>query len=456
MSPGFTAARENGHGHVPEALRHLTGILAVRHRGDLPATRQRAEQLLALLATTRSDAPPGSARLRAAGLVHAGVAQLWCGQFTEAERTLDEGGRAAREHGLDLAAADAAGHGALLHALLGRLREARVRADEALRPTGWRGRVPYRHAIGGLLALGTVHWQHGNLDEAVRYLDLADPAGVTDPTTGLALALLHARVDQSLGDAAGARARLAAAEQRAQDRPPPPLLRVWHTVACAEQHLLDDRPAAALALLAAVPPPESGPLWAYQRVSAARAYLALDAATRARRLLAPLQRRDAAVGADTRIEAWLLDALAADRLGLVGAVCVALSEAVAAAAAEGVHRPFLAAAAPLAELLDRHRDLVRVGVADADGAPDPGNRNENRNGNGVPGEPPGTSPVEPITEREAVVLRYLPTLLTAREIAAELYVSPNTVKTQLKSIYRKLGVGTRRQAVDRARRLRLI
>ena len=61
-----------------------------------------------------------------------------------------------------------------------------------------------------------------------------------------------------------------------------------------------------------------------------------------------------------------------------------------------------------------------------------------------------------LTARERVVLQYLPTILTASEIAADLFVSVNTVKTQQRSIYRKLGVSNRRDAVDRARARQLI
>ena len=61
-----------------------------------------------------------------------------------------------------------------------------------------------------------------------------------------------------------------------------------------------------------------------------------------------------------------------------------------------------------------------------------------------------------MSEREQVVLRYLPTLMSNPEIASELFVSVNTVKTHLKSIYRKLGASHRREAVRRARELRLI
>ena len=63
---------------------------------------------------------------------------------------------------------------------------------------------------------------------------------------------------------------------------------------------------------------------------------------------------------------------------------------------------------------------------------------------------------EPITARETVVLRYLPTLLTLNDIARELSVSPNTVKSHLRHIYGKLAVSSRRDAVRQARRLGLL
>jgi LuxR family maltose regulon positive regulatory protein len=54
------------------------------------------------------------------------------------------------------------------------------------------------------------------------------------------------------------------------------------------------------------------------------------------------------------------------------------------------------------------------------------------------------------------VLRYLPTNLRAPEIAAELFVSLNTIRTHLRSIYAKLGVHGRTDAVKRARELGLL
>ena len=59
--------------------------------------------------------------------------------------------------------------------------------------------------------------------------------------------------------------------------------------------------------------------------------------------------------------------------------------------------------------------------------------------------------VDPLSEREQVVLSYLPSWVSSSEIAAELYISLNTLKSHLRSIYRKLGVSSRREAVVQAR-----
>jgi LuxR family maltose regulon positive regulatory protein len=68
---------------------------------------------------------------------------------------------------------------------------------------------------------------------------------------------------------------------------------------------------------------------------------------------------------------------------------------------------------------------------------------------------PGASFSE-LSERELAVLRLLASKLSQREIAAELYVSFNTVKTHARAIFRKLGVASRGEAVDRARELGLL
>jgi LuxR family maltose regulon positive regulatory protein len=64
--------------------------------------------------------------------------------------------------------------------------------------------------------------------------------------------------------------------------------------------------------------------------------------------------------------------------------------------------------------------------------------------------------VEALSVRELEVLKLLAGALTTAEVARELYISVNTVKTHLKSIYRKLAASHRTEAVRRAKQLRVI
>ena len=80
--------------------------------------------------------------------------------------------------------------------------------------------------------------------------------------------------------------------------------------------------------------------------------------------------------------------------------------------------------------------------------------------------PPSTRPrtarpadqhlIEPLSERELDVLRLLGTDLDGPDIARELTVSLNTVRTHTKNIYTKLGVNSRRAAVRRGKELDLL
>jgi len=63
---------------------------------------------------------------------------------------------------------------------------------------------------------------------------------------------------------------------------------------------------------------------------------------------------------------------------------------------------------------------------------------------------------EQLTDSETRILRYLPTHLTAHEIADELFLSVNTVGTHTRHLYAKLGVHSRHEAIDRARALGLL
>ena len=69
---------------------------------------------------------------------------------------------------------------------------------------------------------------------------------------------------------------------------------------------------------------------------------------------------------------------------------------------------------------------------------------------------PGTPGESPLTPAELRLLPLLSTHLSLREIAGELFLSRHTVKSEVTSLYRKLGVSSRSQAVARSRELALL
>jgi LuxR family maltose regulon positive regulatory protein len=124
-----------------------------------------------------------------------------------------------------------------------------------------------------------------------------------------------------------------------------------------------------------------------------------------------------------------------------------LDAALLAAAPLGVRRPFLVPLAALRELINAR---IEAGTAAAAFAVDLVRRISGHHGR------PTIALPEPLTDREQHILRYLASTLSNAEIAAELYLSVNTVKTHQRMIYRKLGAAGRREAVRRAKDLRLL
>jgi len=187
------------------------------------------------------------------------------------------------------------------------------------------------------------------------------------------------------------------------------------------------------------------------RLAEASLRLAQDDATAAAAVLAPVI--DGSVVMPNAhlwdVQAFLLQAIACDALGDASAARRALEQALDRAAPEGLLFPFLYD--PVPDLLDRHR---RGGTTHA------GLIAEILNV--LAGQKPGSPPTgpqrlrEPLSHAEARVLRYLPTKLSAPEIADELYLSVNTVKTHLRHLYDKLGAHRRHEAVEQARALGLL
>jgi LuxR family maltose regulon positive regulatory protein len=152
--------------------------------------------------------------------------------------------------------------------------------------------------------------------------------------------------------------------------------------------------------------------------------------------------------AGSMIEILVLEALALQAQGDTAAALGALERALTASEPEGHVRVFMEEGQPMAFLL---REAARRGIAPAyiaellDSVAAPGRHSPKKQGL-----------IEPLSERELDVLRLLGSELSGPDIARELMVSLNTLRTHTKNIYMKLGVNNRRAALRRAQELDLL
>ncbi len=162
------------------------------------------------------------------------------------------------------------------------------------------------------------------------------------------------------------------------------------------------------------------------------------------------------------IEILALKALALRARNFMSEALVALRRALTLAEPEGYVRTFADEGAPMAALLKQLLKTQGTQPSSVGHAvsPEYASKLLAALGQGTPStgaSTPGTiGPlVELLSEREREVLRLLASGSSNREIAAELFVSLDTVKSHLKHIYGKLGVRSRAQAVARAKGLGL-
>jgi LuxR family maltose regulon positive regulatory protein len=155
------------------------------------------------------------------------------------------------------------------------------------------------------------------------------------------------------------------------------------------------------------------------------------------------------------VQAFLLEAIARNALGDADDARRALERALDLAEPENLLLPFLFDPAP--ELLERHR---RTGTAHAALISQILDRLAGRQpaaaSGGAGDQGGGRGLREPLSASEIRVLRYLPTKLSTPEIADQLYLSVNTVKTHMRHLYDKLGAHRRHEAVEQARALGLL
>ena len=445
------AASSDGGGGRFTTARTIASLHRARLLGDLTAAVAAAEALRSLPSDPLGEdlADGGSRRSRAlAGL---GAAALWDGRPGAAAVHL-EGARAeaerSRRHDVAL---DAMGHLALVELLNGRLTRAAELAAAVLERAG-RGGWPAGPALTcAELALAGVRYHRNDLAGANDALERAAVMARTGSDRSLALAVAAAEawllVCAGHEDAADGLAGLRSVVRQPGTQAPALLAGAARRVEARLLITLGD-PAGGLDLFDAgefeQPVPEDA-------VVLARLRLALGDPRGAARLLA-LDRTATAVELPlpARIEAWLLDAVAHLQMDEHDRAGRSLEHALELAGPEGFRRVFVEGGVVVRSLLAEHleRGAVQPGLA------------ELLDELGQPATPAALVvldvPMEALTERERIVLRYLSSMLSASEIAGELYVSVNTVKTHVRSIYRKLDTNRRRDAVRRAKELQLL
>lgn len=419
----------------------LRAILA-RTAGDLAAVEAARGEGLAQLARV-PDQAVHHPEFRALLLSNAGTVELWTGGLDDAERTLREGLAASAEPGCEYPRLNILGRLALIEFRRGHLRSAAQLAQEEVDFAEENG-LPVANRTGaGHLVLAMVAFEQGERETARRHLDDAERSvgARHDPFVSTLVPLVHAR--QHGRDPRRALDALAHVPSTVGGRPLPDWLAAWRALAAATFHLARREPDAARADLDAAP--GQG---AELAVGRAAVLVAVGDPARARHVLAPILAADERTDEGARVEAWVL--IARIRLGEGNPLGAreALRRALALARPEERRRPFLAAGTFVRDLLRGDPELASTHRWLGPPLVEPVPAHPNR----APAPP---VLVEDLTERELTVLVRLAQAMSNEDIAQDLFLSVNTVKTHVRAVYRKLAVSRRSEAVRRARELGL-
>jgi LuxR family maltose regulon positive regulatory protein len=420
-------------------------LAACLRAGDLTAAAAAASRAELMLGGVPDGRLAGHGDLFRRVLSGRAAVELWSGQLDEAARLLETGAAGAACAG-EYEQACWAGQLALVEALRGRLGRAAELAGQAALVAGEQRPPGSNPNAAPLVALAWVHLQRNELREARGWIKQADAAlGVSpDKLTG-ALAYLIAA-----GGALAEERAVVAAQiiTRARSGGPVP---AWldQQLSLAESRACAAAGGTQAALAAAERAGGGASLEA--AVALAHAWAAAGDGESARLALAPVL---ASGGAPDRVrlQAWLVDA----RLGYASGDGArgrrSLASALRLAEREQVRLPFAAERGWLGPVLRRDPELAGAHRRLLAPALGPGQLP-------APVRAPDQAPVlviEPLTDREREVLVHVSGMLNTAEVASEMHISVNTVKTHLRSIYRKLAAAHRSEAVRRARQLELI
>jgi LuxR family maltose regulon positive regulatory protein len=436
-------------------------LFLARQRGDLPGVVGEAQRLLAPAEAADAAKLGLGEDLRALALVNLGIAETWATRVEDADRHLEQGVALARRIGRPYLELTALAHGAAAAAwrsfVLGEQRS--WPAIELARRHGW---GEDQAADVAYMVLGAAMVVQGRLAEAERWLERAGQTLRTEAEPAVGMGLHYARgvLKLVLGRYEDGLADLQAAERLAGMLATPHTNVRWmraHTLQALVQLGQTERVEAALAGL-----DEGERGSAEMRTALASLRLTQHDPQAAVTSLAPIM--DGSVPAFPAlwmVTALLLEAIARDALGDQDAAGRALENALDLAERDRVLIPFLVRPAP--GLLEQHARQATAHaalIAEILGllAGPGGTASPSQGGPGGMGPPERIQrpPREPLSQAETRVLRYLPTSLSVPEIAGQLYVSVNTVRTHMRHVYDKLGAHRRHEAVERARTLGLL
>jgi LuxR family maltose regulon positive regulatory protein len=430
----------------------FTRLSVARIRVDLDAVEEAVQQLKAHDDATLSVAPGlREGELLAMTLIEVGIAAIWAGRLEEGERHLDLALREARRTGRPRLEVLALAH--LPIAGIFRVqRTGEALAREAIEVARKYGLEEDPAVAVAYIVLGTALMWRGRVDEAEHWLELGEHGLAQEPNPAAAVVLYACRQIVALvrGQPAQAMTYLRAAEQMEMSFATPHawtktlrmrVARLRVSIRLGETDQVEQSLDEMDHDLRATPE---------MRVILAELRLAQDDPAGAAAAVAPIVDGALVVHAPLfEIQALLLEAIARDALRDPVAASRALERALDLAEPYGLLAMFLLYATP--DLLKRQ---ARLGTAHASLISEILNLLA---GQTPPASSEEVEPLrEPLSESELRVLRYLPTNLRAPEIAAELFVSLNTIRTHMRHVYTKLGVHSRGDAVERARALGLL
>jgi len=440
-----------------EEFRQLPALIAVYRAaraqvlGDVPDTIKYARRVLDLV-------PEEDHLGRGAAVALLGLAFWTSGDLEAAHRTFADGIASVRMAGNISDAINGTIALADIRIAQGRLREAMHTYERSLQGALEQGEPVLRGTADLYVGMSELHREHNDLHAATQYLlrskELGERTGLPQNQSRWCVAM--ARIRDAQGDLNGALDLLGEAERLyVRDffpnvRPVAALVtRVW-----VAQGRLGEALGWAREQGLSVSD-DLNYLREFEHITLARVLLARSKSDRADRSLLEamgllsrlLKAAEEGERMGSVIEILVLQALAHQAQGDIPAALMALQQALSLAEPEGYVRMFVDEGPPMTVLLE--------GAAKHGIAPNYVRQLLTALGSASDRTPVKQVLIAPLSERELEVLRLLRTDLNGPEMAGELIVSLNTLRTHTKNIFSKLGVNNRRAAVRRAEELDL-